>query len=157
MTGYRDRSFALKLVMGLALCALLSPIASRTSIAAEANPMAQAVVNKFHAALKSGDKEAALRLLDDGAVIFESGYAETKKEYAAHHLASDIEFAKGTQREIKSSSARCSGSNCLITETTETTGRYKDKPVKSFGVETAVLEQKDGAWRIVHVHWSSHK
>ena len=153
--GNRLQMDALRRLISL-LCALVLTAAVSTA-KAQANPLAQALIDQFHVALKQGDQKAALQLLDDEALIFESGYAESKRDYAAHHLASDIEFARRTVRLVKSSTARCSRANCLVTEVTETTGIYKDKPVKTFGVETTVLEQKDGVWRIVHVHWSSHK
>lgn len=140
--------------MSLMLFVLLLPA---SSLAADASPGVKALISSFHAALKRGDGKAALALLAEDAVIFESGYAETKSEYTAHHLAGDTEFAKTTTRVVKATTSRCSQASCLVTEQTETSGTYKDKPVKSFGVETTVLEQKDGDWKIVHVHWSSHK
>ena len=48
----------------------------------------------FHAALAAGDSAAALALLAPDAVVLESGEVETRAEYAAHHLAADIEFSR---------------------------------------------------------------
>jgi len=44
-----------------------------------------------------------------------------------------------------------------VWQETETTGTLRGKPVHVLGTETAVLQKKDGAWSIVHVHWSSRK
>ena len=114
-------------------------------------------VEKFHAALKSGDSKSVLSALADDAIIFESGYAESKSEYAASHLAADITFAATTKRIAKKTTTNCVKSMCVVMQQSETSGTYKGKPVKSIGVETSVLLGEVGAWKISHLHWSSHK
>ncbi len=44
-----------------------------------------AVVAAFPAALSQNQEAAALSLLTSDTRIFESGHAETREEYAAHH------------------------------------------------------------------------
>jgi ketosteroid isomerase-like protein len=34
-------------------------------------------------------------------------------------------------------------------------GRYRDQDIDTVTTETLVLRTLDGAWKIVHVHWSS--
>ena len=114
-------------------------------------------VEKFHASLKSGDSKSVLNALADDAIIFESGYAESKGEYAASHLASDITFAATTKRLAKKTTTNCVKSMCIVMQQSETNGSYKDKPVKSIGVETSVLRNDKDGWKISHLHWSSHK
>lgn len=115
------------------------------------------VVEQFHAALKAGNVTDASAMLASTAVIYESGYAESRDDYVSHHLAADIEFAKGTQRVVKSTSQQCSESLCVVMQTSETTGKFKEKSVRSVGVETTVLRRDAETWKIQHVHWSSHK
>src|SRR5690606_29848204 len=44
-------------------------------------------VDAFHAALRAGDRDAALAVLAEDALIFEAGGAErSRAEYASHHL-----------------------------------------------------------------------
>lgn len=115
-------------------------------------------VAAFHGALHAGDKDKALSLLSAEVLIYESGYVErSRDEYAHHHLAGDIEFAKVTTRSVLKHRERIDGNIATVLEETETTGTVKGKPVHSFGVETAMLEKKGDGWVIVHVHWSSRK
>lgn len=112
-------------------------------------------LNAFHQALRTGDKTAALALLAEDALIYESGHAETKPEYAAHHLDADIAFAK----EVPGTTVRRRGGSAgpLVWLTTEgrTTGTYKGKVVDRRTTETALLRSDAGKWLIVHLHWSS--
>lgn len=115
-------------------------------------------VAAFHGALHAGDKDKALALLSAQVLIYESGYVEhSRDEYAHHHLAGDIEFAKVTTRRVLKHRERIDGNIATVLEETETTGTAKGKPVHSFGVETVMLEKKGDDWVIVHVHWSSRK
>ena len=68
-----------------------SPAADSTAVTA--------TVRAFHQALAAGDSDGAVRLLAADAVILESGGRETRDEYAAHHLAEDIEFARAVPVE----------------------------------------------------------
>jgi hypothetical protein len=38
-----------------------------------------------------------------------------------------------------------------------TTGIFTGKPIDQLTTETMVLRQAGGAWKIVHIHWSSGK
>lgn len=128
-----------------------------------AAPLAQAqdareTVTAFHAALHAGQKDKALAYMSPSVLIYESGYVErSRDEYAAHHLASDMEFAKGTTRKVLRHNIREQGDMAIVVEETETNGSFKGKDVASFGTETVLLERKDGKWAITHVHWSSRK
>jgi len=53
-----------------------------------------AVVERFHAALKTGDAAAASQLIADDALFLEAGGVETRSEYVTSHLPVDIEFEK---------------------------------------------------------------
>ena len=112
-------------------------------------------LQQFHQALQEKKGETALNLLSDDAEIFESGYAETKKEYAAHHLAADIDYASATQDKLLHQTMQCDTTMCVIQRQSETTGSYRKKVVHTINMETAVLKNIDGKWRIQHLHWSS--
>ena len=115
-------------------------------------------VTAFHAAIHAGDKVKALELLSPSIVIYEAGHVErSRDEYASHHLGSDMEFGKAVTRKVLKHSERVDGNVAMVLEETETTGNFKNKPVHSLGVETAILEKKGDGWVIVHVHWSSRK
>jgi len=117
-----------------------------------------ATVNAFHQALHQADQNAALAQLSETVLIYESGHVErSRAEYASHHLPADMAYSKEMTRMVLTTEQQLSGKLAVITQETETTGRYKDKDVHTMDVETTVLVQDNGNWRIQHVHWSSRK
>ena len=140
-------------IMKILLSALLS---LSSAVSASGDPLA--TVNAFHTALNQGDKDAALAALSETVLIYESGHVErSRSEYAGHHLPADMAFSQAVSRKVLKTDSRESGDLAIITQETETTGRYKDKDVHLIGVETSVLTRQNGVWRIAHVHWSSRK
>jgi ketosteroid isomerase-like protein len=121
---------------------------------AEAQAAAKAL-DDFHDALGRGDRNGALSLLSEDALIYESGHAERKSEYAAHHLAADIAYAKAVPATITSRAGHSTGSLVWVTTEGRTVGAYKGKAVDRRTVETAILRLRSGKWRILHLHWSS--
>jgi ketosteroid isomerase-like protein len=115
-----------------------------------------AVVDAFHGALTAGDIPAALARLSDDAIVFEAGGVERgKAEYAAHHAAADAAFAKAVPSQIIRRNGQASGDTAWVLTEGRTKGAYKGKAVDRVTTETMVLRRTSGAWRIVHVHWSS--
>lgn len=116
-----------------------------------------AAVESFHAALARGDRDAALLWLAPEVVVFESGEVEmSRDEYAASHLAADIDFVAAVRTEVLDRQAQQAGEAAWVLTRTRTTGRFHDRQVDLNGVETMVLRRAAGQWQIVHVHWSSH-
>jgi len=110
----------------------------------------------FHAALKQGQTHAALALMAEDVVIFESGGVESSRaEYAAHHLEADAAFSAGTSRTPVSEVVTVEGNQATIMRVELVTGTFKERPINSRSVETMLLRKTDGKWRIVHIHWSS--
>lgn len=140
---------------------LLAPILASVLFSAHAGSFAASpkeTVAAFHDALVSGDKAKALALLSPEVAIYEAGYVErSRDEYASHHLAGDMAFAKSSTRKLLKQSERIDGNTAIVWEETETTGTSRGKPVHVFGTGTVVLEKKGDSWSIVHVHWSSRK
>lgn len=117
---------------------------------------AEDVVNGFHAALTRGDTEAALALMAEDVVVFESGGVEKNRaEYAAHHLDADAAFSAAVARKLVSRERGQTGNMAWIMSIEQVTGTFRDRPINSRSVETMMLRQVDGRWRIVHIHWSS--
>lgn len=112
----------------------------------------------FYAALAAGDTAKATELLAPDVTIYESGYVErSRADYAGHHLPEDMVFAKTSQRVVLRQSQRIDGNLAVIWEETETKAKVKDKDIKIFGTETALLQKNGDDWNIVHIHWSSRK
>lgn len=117
---------------------------------------AAAVVDSFHAALRAGDRDAALALLAEDALIFEAGGAErSRAEYASHHLEADSAFAAVTEDATTRRSGDASGDMAWITSEGRTTGAFNGRPVDRITTETMLLRRHADGWRIQHIHWSS--
>lgn len=113
-------------------------------------------VDAFHDALARGDKTAVLALLADDVQIFEQGWVErSKAEYAAEHLASDIEFSAATKQVQTARSGFVTGDLAYVASEGTTTGTFKGKTIDSISIETMVLKRSPDGWRIAHIHWSS--
>lgn len=117
---------------------------------------AEDVVNGFHAALTRGDTAAALALMAEDVVVFESGGVEQNRtEYAAHHVEADAAFSAAVARKLVSREVGQAGNMAWVMSIEQVTGTYRDRPINSRSVETMILRQVDGQWRIAHIHWSS--
>ena len=130
--------------------------AANLSLQSDAADTATDVVNAFHAALKRGDTKAALNLMADDVVIFESGGVERNRaEYEAHHLKSDADFSAATTRTSISQTIASDGNFSSVMSVEFVKGTFRDRPVNTRSVETMVLRKTEGRWRIIHIHWSS--
>lgn len=117
---------------------------------------AEATVDAFHAALGRGDVAAAAALVADDALIFEEGGAErSKAEYAAHHLPADAEFSKAVKSARTGRRSGGGGDLAWVATEGKVAGTFRGRQVDRVMVETMVLKRDAGAWRIVHIHWSS--
>lgn len=132
----------------------LAGIAGQAAAGSSTGPAA--VIDAFHAALKRGDADAAASLLTEDAMIFEQGGAEASKaEYVTGHLPGDIAYSAVTKDEVTSRRSEVTGSLAVVMSQGRTTGEYNGKPVDRRTTETMVLKRTRGAWRIIHIHWSS--
>ena len=114
-----------------------------------------AVVLQFHAALEAGDSLAALELLTADAVILESGAMETREQYRAGHLRSDIAFAQAVPSERSAIQVVVRGDAAWATSTSTNRGEFRGRAVDSVGAESMVLVREPQGWRISRIHWST--
>jgi ketosteroid isomerase-like protein len=114
------------------------------------------VVERFGKALAAGDFATVESLLDPDVLILESGGAERNRaEYMGHHAISDAQFLKGAHHQPGQRRARVSGDLAWVGSESELHASKGGKPITLLSTETMVLRRVDGAWRIVHIHWSS--
>ncbi len=112
-------------------------------------------VERFHAALASGDSTGAMALLAADAVILESGGVETRAEYQSHHLQGDIGYAKSMKSTRGPIRVSVRGDVAWASSTSKTTGESRGRQVNSTGAELMVLTRTPQGWRISAIHWSS--
>lgn len=142
-----------------AILLTLAATAVNGSILAQSPDSARvvAVVASFHNALRSGDSASALRVLDSDAIILESGDAETRAEYRAHHLAEDIKFARAVQSKESLLKVSIIGSVAWVASTNTADGTFDGRQINSAGAELMVLRRTRAGWKITAIHWSSHR
>jgi ketosteroid isomerase-like protein len=114
-----------------------------------------AVVERFHGALSAGDSAIALQLLAEDAMILESGSAESRADYRAHHLPADIAFARGVRSERTPVRVSVVGDVAWAWSTSTTRGEFNGRQVNSVGAELMVLARTPDGWRIRAIHWST--
>lgn len=112
-------------------------------------------LDAFHHALEEDSGPTALRWLADDAVILEGGVAQSKEEYAGHHLGSDMAFLRAMRATRSSRETR--GANGVVTVITRTRlqGTFNERQIDIVSSETAILKRTDAGWRIQHLHWSN--
>ena len=113
------------------------------------------VIERFHAALTSGDSLGAMALLAPDAVILESGGVETRAEYQSHHLQGDISYAKSMKSTRGPIRVSVRGDVAWASSISTTTGESRGRQVNSAGAELMVLTRTATGWRISAIHWSS--
>lgn len=115
------------------------------------------VVTRFHAALEHGDSAGAAALLDQRAVVLESGEYESRDDYLRHHLAADIAFARTVRSSRQVRRVAQAGDGGWVVSTSRAAGTFSGRPVDSEGAELMVLARTSAGWRIAAIHWSSHR
>lgn len=152
VAGAQERAGA-----ALAAGARTGAVAGRTDRAVTDSADVTAAVRRYHDALERGDSAAAVALLAPDAVILESGGLETVAEYRAHHLASDIEFAKAVPETRSAIQVAVRGDVAWAASTTTSKGTFRGRAVDSSGAELMVLTRTADGWRIAAIHWSSRR
>jgi len=113
-------------------------------------------VNAFHAALANGNTAAALSLLAEDVIIYESGNVESSRaEYASHHVKADAAFSAAVKRTLIDRSQGETGDAAWVLSVETVTGTYRNRAINMRSVETMILHRNRGHWRIAHIHWSS--
>jgi ketosteroid isomerase-like protein len=97
---------------------------------------------------------------DESLTVFESGHANYGwADYRDHHLVPEMAEMKNTKYAFSDIRIHLAGKTAWATFTYTITADVVDngKPrhVDGGGLGTAILEQRDGQWRIVHWHSSA--
>jgi ketosteroid isomerase-like protein len=156
--AHRGRPMKAMAITVILATLLVKPVVTKAMEASAPDSTAiAATAAAFHAALAAGDSTAALALLAADAVVLESGELETRAQYAAHHLAADIEFARALGGERTVTGVRQVGVAAWLWAVSSVRGTWHGREVDSIGTELLVLAKEGEAWRIRAIHWSSRK
>lgn len=116
----------------------------------------EATVDAFAQALRRGDAATLRTLLAPDVLILEGGGAErSAEEYLSGHAVSDAAFLKTAHVQQTARTAKTEGDLAWVATESELNVERDGQPVTLGSAETMLLQKIDGAWRIVHIHWSS--
>ena len=144
-----------RLVLVAAICLAVSSCRKPIATAPDREAIAT-TVTAYHEALAKGDRGAALALLAPDAQILETGHRQTRDEYEAEHLGSDIDFAKAVPSTRGALIVRQEGNVAWTSATGRSAGTFRGRAIDAENAELMVLAKTEAGWRIRAIHWSSH-
>ncbi len=93
---------------------------------------------------------------DESVTVFESGHANYGwADYRDHHLVPEMADFKNTKYTLTDIKPHIAGNTAWATYKYTLTADFKGRKVDTGGLGTAILEQRDGRWQIVHSHTSA--
>jgi len=116
------------------------------------------VLTREAVAVEKGDLAALDKIWanSEDVTVFESGYANYGwTDYRDTHLAPELKEFKNTKYSFSDLKAKVDGKTAWATFRYTLAAEMGTRKVESGGLGTAVLEKRDGKWRIVHWHSSA--
>ncbi|MBA3353257.1 MAG: nuclear transport factor 2 family protein [Blastocatellia bacterium] len=110
------------------------------------------------AAVEKGDLPALDKLWanDESVTVFESGHANYGwTDYRNTHLGPELKEFKNTKYAFSDMKVKVDGKTAWATFKYTLAAEMGTRKIASGGLGTAVLEKRDGKWRIVHWHSSA--
>lgn len=116
------------------------------------------VLTKEAQAVENGDLAALDKLWanSEDVTVFESGYANYGwTDYRNNHLAPELKEFKNTNYAFSDLKVKVDGKTAWATFKYTISAEIEAKKIESGGLATAILEKREGKWRIVHWHSSA--
>jgi hypothetical protein len=163
LTAWKERKAMQRTLSGAAQAVLLFLVtvamtAHEPTGAKENDPTVRDVLMRNAKGFEAGD----LKLLDDiwahdsGVTVFESGHANYGwEDYRDNHLKPELEEMKNVQYRLSEIKSRVDGKTAWATFKYTISADLKERHVEGAGLGTAVLENREEGWRIVHWHTSA--
>jgi ketosteroid isomerase-like protein len=118
------------------------------------------VLEQEAAAFEKSDVAALNKLWanDEWVSVFESGGADIGwANYRDHHLIPEMKELKNTKHTLSDIKVRVAGKTAWATFKYSLAGDLKERRIDVNGLGTAVLEERNGQWLIVHRHTSARR
>ena len=138
--------------------------AARTSATADDETAVREALTKSALSFEKNDLVMASQAWanDESVTVFESGHANYGwADYRDHHLVPEMGEMKNTKYAFSDITIHVAGntawSTLKYTISADVMDNGKPRHVDSGGLGTAVLEKRDGQWRIVHWHSSARR
>ena len=92
----------------------------------------------------------------ESITVFESGHANYGwNDYRNNHLAPELKEFKNTKYAFSDLKIKVDGKTAWATFKYTLSAEIEAKKIESGGLATAILEKREGKWRIVHWHSSA--
>ena len=111
-------------------------------------------------AFEKGDVEVLNKMWanDEWVSVFESGGADIGwANYRDDHLIPEMKELKNTKHTLSDIKVRVAGKTAWATFKYSLAGDLKERRIDVNGLGTAVLEERNGRWLIVHRHTSARR
>ena len=116
------------------------------------------VLTREAQAVEKGDLAALDKLWanSEDVTVFESGHANYGwNDYRNSHLAPELKEFKNTKYAFSDLKVKVDGKTAWATFKYTISAEMKERKIEGSGLGTAILEKREGKWRIVHWHSSS--
>ena len=116
------------------------------------------VLTREAAAVEKGDLAALDKIWanSEDVTVFESGHANYGwTDYRNSHLAPELKEFKNTKYTFSDLKVKVDGKTAWATFKYALAADIGTRNIQSGGLGTAILEKRDGQWRIVHWHSSA--
>jgi ketosteroid isomerase-like protein len=116
------------------------------------------VMTREAAAVEKGDLAALDKIWanSEDVTVFESGHANYGwMDYRNSHLAPELKEFKNTKYSFSDMKVKVDGKTAWATFKYSLAADMGTRKIQSGGLGTAVLEQREGRWQIVHWHSSA--
>lgn len=119
----------------------------------------EAVASDFQRAMGEGYAEGVVRHLAPEVVIFEGGevVAASGGAYIRGSLQADLRYAATVRRQLVHRKTTVSGEMAVVMSQTRNQGTFEGRAINLMRTETLVLRWIEGAWKIIHIHWSGYE
>ncbi len=116
------------------------------------------VLLQYAAAVEGGDMAAISKAWanDESVTVFEQGHANYGwADYRDNHLGPELKEMKNTKYTLSDIRAKVAGTTAWATFKVAISADMNGRRSEGSGLGTAVLEMREGSWRIVHWHSSA--
>ena len=116
------------------------------------------VLTREAQAVEKGDLVALEKLWanTEDVTVFESGHANYGwNDYRNNHLAPELKEFKNTKYSFSDLKVKVDGKTAWATFKYTLSAEIEARKIESGGLATAILEKREGKWRIVHWHSSA--
>ena len=116
------------------------------------------VLTREAQAVEKGDLAALDKIWanSEDVTVFESGHANYGwTDYRNSHLAPELKEFKNTKYAFSDLKVKVDGKTAWATFKYTLSADIKERKIESGGLATAILEKREGKWRIVHWHSSA--